>query len=36
MIGYCSTQLAQNFTISSEVCWLLSDFLKTYLPLALS
>ena len=29
-IGYCFTQSAQNFTISSDVRSLLSDFLKTY------
>ena len=35
-IGYWSTQLAQNFTICSEVRSLLSDFLKTYFLFSLS
>ncbi len=36
MMGYCRTQLAQNSTICSGVRSLLSDFLKTYLPLPAS
>ncbi len=34
-MGYWSTHLAQNFTISSEVCSLLSDFLENVLALRL-
>src|SRR5438270_285466 len=35
-IGYCRAQSAQNATISSDDLADLSDFLKTYLPVALS